>query len=92
MEVVSCGISYYLVEKCKSGWKVEAFDSSCGLCDCSGGTRREFVVCDRAQVYPEYAVVYERLESGKMRGAAEAPGEQRALSSDRLEGQRPLAL
>ena len=49
--------------------------------------RREFVVSDQAQIYPEYALVYERLK-GRKDGAE---SEQRSIPSDRLEGQRRLA-
>jgi len=37
------------------------FDSAIGPVPCSFGAFREFMVTDRDQVYPEYAVIYERL-------------------------------
>ena len=55
--------------------------------------RREFVIRDTAQVYPEYALIYERLQRQR-RPESDSDsldawaGEQIILPSDRLEGQR----
>lgn len=59
--------------------------------------RREFVIRDTAQVYPEYALIYERLQRQR-RPESDSDsldawaGEQIILPSDRLEGQRLLLL
>jgi len=37
------------------------FDSTSGVCPSAGVLRREFVVPNHAQIYPEYVVLYERL-------------------------------
>ena len=55
--------------------------------------RREFVIRDTAQVYPEYALIYERLQRSRKPGNESdsldaCAGEQRVLPSDRIEGQR----
>eukprot|EP00435_Cladocopium_sp_Y103_P010838 s2036_g2.t2 len=53
--------------------------------------RREFVVTEHSQIYPEseYAIVYERLTETKQKSKC---GEQRVLLSDRAEGERILLL
>mmetsp|Transcript_37076 Transcript_37076/g.106520 ORF Transcript_37076/g.106520 Transcript_37076/m.106520 type:complete len:582 (+) Transcript_37076:61-1806(+) len=40
-----------------------AFDSTVGFQEASDGTFSEFVVPERSQIYPEYAIVYERIYS-----------------------------
>lgn len=55
----------------------------------SGMVRREFVVTERAQIYPEYAIIYERITENKVKSKC---GEQRVLLSDRMEGERILLL
>jgi len=39
------------------------FDSVVGYQEASDGTFREFVVQERTQIYPEYAIIYERMYS-----------------------------
>ena len=55
----------------------------------SGMVRREFVVTERAQIYPEYAIIYERITENKVKSKC---GEQRVLLSERMEGERILLL
>lgn len=54
-----------------------------------GMLRREFVVTERSQIYPEYVIIYERLTESKRKSKC---GEQRVLLSDRVEGERILLL
>eukprot|EP00438_Fugacium_kawagutii_P028706 Skav229180 [mRNA] locus=scaffold1004:222636:229187:- [translate_table: standard] len=54
-----------------------------------GMIRREFVVTERSLIYPEYAIIYERVTESKRKSKC---GEQRVLLSDRMEGERILLL
>lgn len=55
----------------------QAFDSTVGDRESAVGTYREFVVSSRDQIYPEYAIVYERLyrTGPRLRGCKLEPGD-----------------
>lgn len=71
----------------------KSFDSTVGTygdpVSGMGFVRRVFVITDRSQIYPEYAIIYERNTQRKRKSKC---SEQRTLPSDRVEGERILLL
>lgn len=62
----------------------EAYDTTLGDRESAAGTYREFVVSSKHLIYPEYAIIYERVYADhRVRGLRLAPRREKA-------GARPL--
>lgn len=62
-----------LIVGCPEVGPDKAFDSTVGDRESAAGTYREFVMPAPEAIYPEYAVIYERLyRPGRERGASRA--------------------